>query len=634
MRKTIAGALVLAALAAFGAPEARAQEGDKNLNLNLLFGYRAVDTSGASEKYREDINLEKGVRLFDFQLTYFAPENLKKLFDRVDLALTNFGGDPFETFSLTARKHGRYAFRYDRKKSAYYYNDLRTIDPRTFFDLRRFDFDRVSDSASLSLTVAKPVDVYVDFDRFTKTGSSVTVLDVNRVEFEFTKPVSEKLFEAAVGINVHTPRYGLVLEQRRQDYENVNSFFLPGAADGGPGSPYPTSLSAFHLDQPYDFQTDVTQLRLNARPFDGLLFRGAARWSSQEANLAYAESAAGVDYLDYAFSTDLAGKGSFQRDIALYDFDLALLLHKKAALVGAVRYNTFAQDGVLAVGSERETSDFGFDTLGIEGGLQVQVFARLGLTLGFRHETRGLDDLETATYAEETVRDGLFGNVKWDLKNILKLTFDYQRGDTDDPFTLVAPTQFDRFRGTARVQLKRVTLSASYLKTKVRNEIEGGVNFRILYAEDDYADLWTSSNEQFNLRLGYHDARLDFGLGFAAINVRQQSDRQVAFDPFWTGPGGTFPWAIDTSGKATLFDANASWAASPSWRLGAYLNAYRNTGFWPIDRVMAKGYLEHTFGGGFIGRLGCRFVDFKEKEARTNDYKASILELSFGYRWE
>jgi hypothetical protein len=52
---------------------------------------------------------------------------------------------------------------------------------------------------------------------------------------------------------------------------------------------------------------------------------------------------------------------------------------------------------------------------------------------------------------------------------------------------------------------------------------------------------------------------------------------------------------------------------------------------------MFKAYVEYTFMGGFVSRLGYRAYDFKEKDSVMiikNNYKAGILEISFGYRWQ
>jgi hypothetical protein len=651
MRKTtipISGLLV--ALIFCHAIVLRAQDKETNFYGNFSFGYRTVDTSGAYDKYKEHINLEKGVRLFNFNLTYLASNDLKKLFDRVDLNVYNFGGDPFETFGLSIQKYGTYKFQYDRKKSEYFYGDQ--IGPRGFFDLHSFDFNRVSDSGMFSLTLTKNLNVFLNFDRTTKTGSSVTTFDVNQLEVETDKPLSEKLTEVAFGVDLHVSRYSLIFEERIQDYKNSNSVFLPGYTDGGAGASNPASLDYYRVNQPYDFTSNFHIFRFNARPIDNLLVRGSAQLSKQDTNLTYSEEAGGTDYLDRSFAYAYTGQGKFKREIQLYDLDLTYLLFNKLAVVGAVRYNNFKQDGSLTISGAQESANFGFDTLGIEAGLQYEFASHFTLTAGYRHEERKLDNpgsgegengdtesaspdayFQTVTYAEKTVRNGLFGNLKWDFKNI-KLTLDYQHGNYDDPFTLISPTMFDRFRATAKYQLKGFSVSASYLLSKTKNEIPGGVNFRIVYSEDGFSDLWEASNSQFNLRFGYNTAKFNAFVGYSYIDFKSDTDRQVAFNPYWTGPAGTFLWAIHYEGKSTLLDASVAYTLDQNWKIGAYVNSYQNSGFWPIDRTTLKAYIEYTFAGGYITQIGYRYFNFKEKDSGYNDYKANILEFSFGYRWQ
>ncbi|MCX6575809.1 MAG: hypothetical protein NTV82_05385 [Candidatus Aminicenantes bacterium] len=649
-RPSILVSALLAALVFSQALALQAQDQEKNFYGNFTFGYRAVDTSGATDKYREHINLEKGVRLFNFNLTYLATNDLKKLFDRIDVNVYNFGGDPFETFSLSIQKYGAYKFQFNRRKSDYFYGDQ--VGPRGFFDTNSFDFSRISDSGMFSLTLTKNINVFLNFDRYTKSGSSVTTFDINRLEIETDKPLSEKLTEVAFGFDLHINRYSLVFEERIQDYKNSNSLFLPGYADGGPGAAYPASLDYFRLNQPYDFKSNFHIFRINARPLDNLIVKGSALLSKQDTNLTYSEQAGGIDYLDRSFTTDLSGTGKFKREIQLYDLDLTYLLFDKLAVIGAVRYNNFDQTGSLTINGVREVADFGFGTLGIEAGLQYQFSPRLTLTAGYRHEKRTLKNpgseegedgdeelappdayFQPATFAEKTVRNSLFGNVKWDFKNV-KLTLDYQHGNYDDPFTLISPTLFDRLRATARYQRKGFSASAGYLMTKTKNDIPGGADFRIVYGENGYGDVWKASNNQFNLRLGYNAAKINASAGYSHIDFKSDTDRRVGFDPYWSGPAGTFLWPIHYQGKSTLLDASFSYVLDKGWKVGAYVNSYTNSGYWPIDRTMLKGYLEYTFPGGYITQIGYRYVNFKEKDSGFNDYKANILEFSFGYRWE
>lgn len=99
-----------------------AEDKDETFYGNFMFGYRMVDTSGrgADFKYKEDINLDDGVRLFNFSLHFVPNEKLKKFFNRIDINVYNFGGDPFENSGLSIQKYGTYKFQYDRKKAVYF----------------------------------------------------------------------------------------------------------------------------------------------------------------------------------------------------------------------------------------------------------------------------------------------------------------------------------------------------------------------------------------------------------------------------------------------------------------------------------------------------------------------------------
>ena len=354
-----------------------------------------------------------------------------------------------------------------------------------------------------------------------------------------------------------------------------------------------------------------------------------------------------------AFAT---GEGSFTRKINLYDFDLTWLLTSRLAVVGEVRYNTFGQSGTMTNEDGTSTPDFGFKTLGVEGGLQIQLFPKFTLTGGYRYEKRTFSNaageeqtasegdeaetageaLETVNYTDSTVRKGFYGNVRWDF-NSFKLTLDYQRANYDDPYSMVSPTSTSRFRATLRWQLKGFNASTTYLAARTENLIPGGVNFRVIYTDDNYSDLWKSSNDQFTLRLGYSTSKFNLSAGYALINFKTDSDRLVAYNPYWTGPAGTFAWPIHYQGKSTVLDATAGLTLDANWKLGASVNSYSNAGFWPLERTMLKAYVEYTFMGGFVSQLSYRYFDFKEKDTQLiihNNYTAGILEISFGYRWQ
>jgi hypothetical protein len=421
-------------------------------------------------------------------------------------------------------------------------------------------------------------------------------------------------------LNAHIPNYSFSFEERIQDYANVNSYFLPGYADGGPSAGYPSSLDFFMMNQPYDLKTNFHIFRINARPFGNLLVKGSAQLSNQDMNLSYAEEGRGIDYLNRPFTIGQSGTGSFERNIRLFDFDLTYLLFNKLAIIGAVRYHDFDQSGSLTVDGERSDMSLGYNTLGFEGGLQYQFTSKAALTLGYRHEARKLEGWETFDYEEKTIRNGLFGNLKWNPSRLFSLTLDHQYGSYDNPFTLISPTKFNRFRGTAKLSLNEFSISGSYLYSKTENDV--------------YDKLWESSRNQISLRAGYDSARIKIFAGYALIDIKHDASRAVAYPPGFSGPASTFPWEIMYEGKSNLWDASLLLSLDESWKIGGYTNIYKNTGFWEISRTMLKAYLQYAFENGLVTQIGYRFIDFKEEFSGLNDYKANIFEISFGYRWD
>ena len=594
---------------------------ESRLDGRLLFGFRFVDTSGPGrdDKYKEDINLRGGPRLYNFNLTYSPANGLRNLFDRLDIRMSNFGGDPFESFKLSLQKYGRYSMTYGRKKAVYFYRDLHQVGGGEVYDLHAFGFDRVVDSGTAKIRLSKKIDLTFNFDRFAKNGSSVTTQDINRVEFGLEKPIQEDSKEIAVGLSVHSNRASLVLQEKIRDYNNENSLFLPGYADGGPEAVYPTSLDFYSIDQPYDLKANTHVLKFSARPFGSLFLAGAALLIRENVDLDYSESGNGLDYLGRKFALSSSGTGSFDRNAQLYEFDVAWILKTKLSFIGAIRYHKFDQSGSLEVGDEIDSIDIGFDTLGLDAGLQYLFTPKLSLTLGYRNESRDLDGLETATYEFETRRRGFFGNVRWDWRS-LKLTFDYEHSGLTEPATLMAPMGFDRLRATVRYRAGKLNLTGTYLLNDSHTEV--------------FEQAWDSSRTQAGLRVAFNAENIQAGLGYSSIIVEHKADRVVTYPPYWTGPGGTFLWEVFHEGKSRLVDASFSYSLNERLRIGAYANYYANQGTWEIERLTFKVSLEYAVVGGTVARVGYRYTDFKEKSSGFNDYRASILELSFGYRWK
>jgi hypothetical protein len=613
--KILSMLVVIMLIAAVGSLRAEEKKDDDQFSGSFLVGYRLVDTDGTETKYKEDINLEKGPRLFHFNIHYAPTGSLNKLFDRLDVRVYNFGGDPYESLGIDVVKYGKYQLKYDRRKSTYFYHDILAAH-----DYHTFDFDRINDSGTLKIWLTKNAHFYMDFNRYTKKGESVTTFDFNRVEFEFDKPVDEKSTEITLGLDYAARGFAIALEEKIMDYKNANSLFLPGYADGGAGASYPSAFYYFDLNMPYDMESYSHTARISANPIKNLLIRGRLQISKQDTDISYNEDAWGVDYLGYDFMYANGGKGNFSRKIQLYDLDISYILTNKLAVVGAARYNNFDQTGSMTVNGETTSMDLKYETGGAEAGIQFQPNSKLGVTLGFRFERRDVEDpIEIEEENAPTDRTGFFGTVDLKLNKAFRLTADYQYGTYENPFTLIAPTDFHRFRMTAKFKKKEFYATGSYQYTLSEN--------------NDERKMWESNKHQLNLRLGYKGKKVNGFAGYAFMDITRKGDRTIAYPPAWSGGAGSFLWDILFEGETHLFDAYLYLTLDKAWGIGGYFNYYQNNGSWELTRSTLKAFFKYTFHCGIFGQLGYRLVDFKEKEYGYNDYKANIFEISFGYQW-
>jgi hypothetical protein len=592
---------------------------------DFLFGLRFVDTSGpgAEYKYKEDINLQRGARLSSFNLSYAPDNGLKKYFDRLDVQVLNLGGDPYESISVGMQKYGSYQVQFDRRKSTYFYQDQTRTEVGALYDLFTFDFDRVQDSGTAKVWLTKNVNLYFDFNRYTKKGDSTTSLDVERIEVEFNKPVQEESREATLGVDLRFGNYSVVLEEKFLDYKNENSYFLPGSADGGPEAEYPSSLNYFYMNQPYDLTGNRHSLRFTARPSNRLLVSGSGQLYNLDEDLNYSESASGLTYLNRNFQYDYNGTGRFDRDMQLARVDAHYLLSNRFSLVGAVRLDNFDQSGELTIDGEITSQDIGYKTWGADAGGQYEFSPNLILTLGYRFENRDLENLETVDYALDTTKNGAFGNIRWDFSRTLKFTLDYEHSGYQNPYTLISPTSYDRLRMTAKYQAGPVNVKASYLWNGTKSDL----------GSSDIVPFKTVRN-QFNLRAGYHTEKLMAFAGYTYLQSKREGERSVEYPPSFGGPGGAFLWDILYEGKGSILDANLSFELSQALRAGGYALLYNNSGSYEVGRTTLKLYLEYNFFGGYVAQVGYRYVNFFEDLVGANDYKANIFELSFGYRWK
>ncbi|HMB54154.1 MAG TPA: hypothetical protein VKU40_12615 [Thermoanaerobaculia bacterium] len=622
--KTTLLALAAAALVVAAAP-ALAQDGD-DFSGEIRIGYRSVDTGGAETKYREDLNLEDGPRLFRLAFDFHDDGSLGGLVDRVRLDVDHLGGDPFETLSLGVQKFDAFKFTYDRRESDYFYQDV--LIPRADFDVRlsnggdfhHFDFERVQDSARLDLRLSERAKFHFGFDSYGKRGEATTTLDISRDEFELERVIDETSETWTAGVEYAWDDVTLVLEERVRDFEDAVDVFAAGATEGENPPPNAAALDFYFLDQPYEYTAREHVVRVVATPGRWTI-RGQALLQDLDMDVEASERASGTDFRGNPFALDDLGAGEIDRDLDLFDVDFSYLVSDRVAIIGGAYSRSLDQDGDFTFADERNLGAWEIDTTGVEAGVEVAATTTVTVSGGVRWEEREVrhdaaadagpgDALELDE--ETTEHTGYFGNLSWRPTGTgFTMTALVDSSSFDDPFTLASPTDRLRWR-----------LRANYAIGETGFKLSGALSSN---TSDNDDSGWESTYDQANFQLSYAKPGFDASLGWSTVEIDREIDQSVN--------GGAFFFPIDYEAEADFLDGRVRWRPSERWTLGGSLRLYENDGSFGLERDDFRAYVDYVFEAGYTVGLAYRTVDYDEETFNFDDYDADVIEASVGYRW-
>ncbi len=613
--------LLLAAAGPFNYLKAQSEEQSRFSGL-LVAGYRFVDVGGAESKYDQHVNLQDGFRLMEAYLRCKPAGSLKKLADKMEISLSDLGGDPFYRAGVTIRKYGSYQFRYKRRKAAYSYDDILWPEELSDYhinnegDLHTFNFDREYDDAALKVRLGSRFDLFMNFSRYVKEGISEITYSYGRDLFILDKPIDETKYEYSAGVNIKFKRVSFVLEERIRDYENNFSAFLPGPSPGqdDENEGGATELFDFALNMPYDFMSYNHIFRVIVNPVKRLTINAIVSREDLDMEYDYSEEGEGIGYSGSYSDFFFSGEGEVERDITAYEVELSYRLSDRWALGGLFDRRDLSQEGWLNMdGSDTET-DWDYDIDRGEAGLQYSPAPGLFLSLGTRYQSR---DISHGIYEYEseppvTERLGLFSHVKWSSIQKFKLTGDYQYGQADDPYVTAAPGEYHRF----------------YLKAKTRINSLFSITATALIKRtvNDDSD-WESDSDHLNARAVYHQSGLTMNLGYSYRNIKREIDQEIITS------GGAFQWPVQYEADNHILDGMVEYEFQEGRSISGNFVVMDNDESWPVSQMRLSGRIEWTMFGGALIRTEYRYEDYEEELHHFNDYTADIVEVSIGYRF-
>lgn len=599
-----------------GWPSAMAQD---RVSGHVSAGWRGVWQSGSDAKYDQHVDLDDGVRLFDFAFSYLPEaQDGPWLPDRVDLQASNLGGDPYDSMRLDVQKYGAYRFTYQRQSSDYFYDDsaLGSEFPDADGNFRRFDFERDTDRAKLELDLSDRARLFVGYDRYEKSGKSLTVLDVEREEFELNKPIDETFQSFEFGLSYAWDRVNLTWTERYRDFDDDSSISLSEFSLGSEPAE-PTELDFFFLDLPYQYDGWEHQLAVNARPLDRLTLTANVIIGDLDADLKARERSQGVDFLGRPFARDISGTGGIDQDRDLYDVSVAYDVSEAISVFGRYRWHELKQSGDSQF-EQDAVSRWDIDTDIFEAGGEWRPRRNVTVSAGWTRENRDVDyrqaneDFDDAE-DEETQLDGYFVRVSFAPIEGLDLYFSGELNDIDDPFTLASPTDSTRFRVQGRYRW------------------EGGwglsANYRYADYENDNTD-WETDSHQADLRVTYTGSRLTLSAGYTYVDVSRSFVQLVRGDIL---PFRVDRFDVDYEADSDFVDGAVTWKLNQRWTLGGSFRYYDNSGSYDVQRDDARIFAEVEVLDGYLLGLNYRYVDYEEDS--FDEFDADILELSVGRRW-
>jgi len=593
--------------------------GGAALTGSVSLGVRSVDLSGTEAKYREDVNLDDGARLFGVHLSYL-PRVGEAPVNRIELDADHLGGDPSESIHLGVRKYGAYNLRLDRHRSEYFYDDtilpaaLASVSGSTGGDFHRFDFERIRSTAALDVEVTPATQISLGLERQTRTGDSTTTLSLERDEFDLEKPLDESLNAMTVGVRHAWNRVTLVVDEQLRDFENTSELFLPGAS-AGRNTADAAELQFFMFDQSYDYTSRSHSIQVLTEPTDRLDVTVGWRLEDLELDLQGSEQAAGTTFAGAPFATSRSGPGAVGRDIEIVDLDLGFAVTERVRLIGGARRSMLEQDGELTIGADVGASDWDIATDGFEVGAEIAIASVVVVAAGWSNESRATTygwAYNTRAAGEEidTDRAGYFARLMVNLAGGLELKASVDDDSIDDPFTLASPTASRRYKLGARQRWSNgLSLAGNYRQTDVDNDRSN----------------WAADTEQADIRLVYQRPRLQLSAGYTRITLARSVEQSV------TAGTRVTVFTIDYAADSTFADASARWQLNDRLAIGGDLRSYANRGSFALTRDDNRAFLDVRVGSDYWVQLAYRDLDYVEDA--YDAYDAGILELMFGVGW-
>jgi len=273
---------------------------EEQITGTLDLGYRwRLGAGGSQDVYRSLVNVGEGPKLFGAETSIRRPGG--KLYDRIDVRASSWGGDPYNTARVDVARAGAYAFRLDYRNLTYF-NSIPSfanplLDQGVLFSQRSFDTTRRLIDAELELWPGARITPYLAYYRSSGFGRGVTTFVSDGNEFPVATRLRDSTDSYRGGLRLNLTRLNVTLEQGGTTFKDDQQVgFADGVNPGNRRTPIlGQDILMRDLRQAYGARGDgiFSRAVVEARPFTRLNFSGQFLYSKPSIDVNYIQQNAG-----------------------------------------------------------------------------------------------------------------------------------------------------------------------------------------------------------------------------------------------------------------------------------------------------------------------------------------------------
>jgi hypothetical protein len=279
------------------APQSPIPEGETTLTGWVDAGYQwRTGVAGSFDTYRSFVNLGSGPKLLGTDLTLTDPK--RRLFDAIHVRAYGWGGDPYSTLHVDARKLKAYDFRADYRDIAYFEYLPSYADPLLARGLslneQSFDTRRRLANVELTMLPGKWISPYVAYDRDSGSGHGVSTFETNSNEFPVPTLLHDGTSNYRGGVHVELRRFHVTVEQGGTRFENDQTVYQSGGVNYGNSLAPIFGQNIYLTDMLGAYGARGTSIYTK-----GLLSASAASWLDFYGQFLYSDPNTNVNYQQY-----------------------------------------------------------------------------------------------------------------------------------------------------------------------------------------------------------------------------------------------------------------------------------------------------------------------------------------------